>query len=59
MNSIKKDLKLTKPHSPTLQTKNRLRKECDICLDENAKKEKKSIPKPSNYFFLNKNIKHF
>ena len=49
MNSIKKDLKLTKPHSPTLQTKNRLRKECDICLDENAKKEKKSIPKPSNY----------
>ena len=44
----KKEMKLTKPHSPHLSTKTRIRKECNIMAEENEKKEKKSMTKPSN-----------
>lgn len=48
----KKEARLTKPQSPNLQTKLRLRRECDVCedCDKNGRKGKKSVSKPpGNY----------
>ena len=52
MNSARKDMTLTKPQSPNLHTRGRIRRECDQCLAEKEKKDKKSFSKPSNFIFI-------
>lgn len=56
----KKDNKLTKPHSPTLLTKNRLRRECDFnSMDKHEKKNEKDQIKHNSIIISKKKLNVF